>query len=245
MGFGRATGSSGIAGCGPWGGVVLGLRAEEAFFKRTCGPHVNLALTTASQRGFNPHRFAGRVGLERRSDAGNSEVGVGNSDSEFRTLIQSSAKRRFSLAFREETGHEIDWRGVVRTRGRYGQRICGPASLWHRPERARDSLRDRSMRAIGGVGLHLARATMFRSSSCAGHRVSVFLLCGPDELPGTNHEMRAFADFDPRLCGPITSCGIKGCWPSWRLRFGLAGREPVWLCRLWADETFGRYSCGP
>jgi len=86
MEFLRVTGSCGVAGCGPWGGVVLGLRAEEAFFKRTCGPRVNLALTSAGQRGFNPHRFAGREGLERGSNAENSEVRVRNSESEFRTL---------------------------------------------------------------------------------------------------------------------------------------------------------------
>ena len=204
----RARGPSGIArcglvritatgACGPWGGVVLGLRAKEMFVECICGPRADRADDVAGQPGFRPHRFAGHgkvelrnsaghVGLERGCNAGNSEVRVGNSELEFRSLVQGLAKKNLdvrscgpSFAFREETlGHGTVGRGVVWAGGRYDQRTCGPASLWHRPERAGESLRNRSMRATCRVGRHLARAVLafgplsvraivFRSSSFA------------------------------------------------------------------------------
>jgi len=124
----KATGSYRIAGCGLWGDVAFGLRAKGACVKFVCRPHIGLALTTAGRWGFYPHRFAGHlvvgyvdgaghVGLERRGDAENSEVGVRNSESELETQIQSS------LAFLEET----PW-----PRGTMAGNSADPGAMWRK-----------------------------------------------------------------------------------------------------------------
>jgi hypothetical protein len=108
----RASGSFGGVGCGPWGDVGFGLRAKEAFAECECGPWDSMALVSAGRCGFHPHRFAGHGEVEVRNSA--SHVGLG----------------RGCYAFLHETGHEIDWRGVVRVVFSFGTPYAGQEPDW-------------------------------------------------------------------------------------------------------------------
>jgi hypothetical protein len=102
----------GKGGCGPWGNVGFGLRAKEAFAECKCGPWDSMALVSAGRCGFHPHRFAGHGEVEVRNSA--SHVGLG----------------RGCYAFLHETGHEIDWRGVVRVVFSFGTPYAGQEPDW-------------------------------------------------------------------------------------------------------------------
>jgi hypothetical protein len=103
-----ATESSGTLRCGPWGGLGFGLQAKEAFAECKCGPQESLAPVFAGRCGFHPHRFAGHGRVEVRNSA--SHVGLDKG----------------WHAFLHETGHETDWRGVVRAIFAFGATSCGP-----------------------------------------------------------------------------------------------------------------------
>jgi hypothetical protein len=228
------------------------LRAEEGFGVYNCKPRGNLPLISRGRYGFRAHAFAGHLGLERRGDAGNSEVRSGNSDSELETLIQSSdsaghvgLERRGDAVFREETGHEIDCQGAVRAASRIGHHPAW-ATLGFVPPLVRAMLGFGypPLQARRGLSAFLLRAkwASWDSSRNAGQG------CG--ERSAGHRVVRQLLRAGRRAIGlhPLwaSECsGIRECGPSWRLGFWLAGCEPVWLCRVRADETSGRYGCGP
>jgi len=252
----RATRSSGIPRCGPVWIVVA----------TTCGPKENLAPVTAGRCGFRSHAFAGHVGLERRGDARNSEVRVANSDSELKTPIQSSEKRGDEM-FREETGHEIDCQGVVRATGNLGPRpVWAISGVGHHLARAALAFGLLPVRATLGFVPPLVRAIPgfgfppLRADNLLWHQEvqAMYLFgeegCGPSGRRATpwcrpvSHWMPCCAGHRVIECRSLRaadSLNILLCRPSWRFGFWLAGCEPVWWCRVRADGTFGRYSCGP
>ena len=225
----EATGSSGIAECGPvrirvksgcglWGDVGFGLRAKEAFVECVCGPHIGLALNTA-----------GHVGVGRRGDAGNSEVRGRNSDSELETLIQGS------LAFLEETpwprdtmaGNSADL-GTMWRKNLWACEPLAPSRAGHGEVEARNSADHKWSRAPSSAG-----RSWFRLSSFAGRGGFLVFpragLCGFWLTP-----LRAMYPFGDEGCGPVSVRSKES-----------AGRRGVYSSGLRAVNRCGCVVCGP